>query len=151
MSPVRRLNRVFRLSKLITEPGGIRVTDAVAAATQNLESVRQTCLDKVDRCLNEIEALHAEAGRKASPEVRDEIYRLANQIHGLAGVFGLAPLGEAAFSLCELIDRLQHAGAWRWDAVEVHLNALRLLRRPEHVDDCDAVLEGLRRVADRAA
>ncbi len=151
MTSAVRIPRTLRLARLMAEPGGIRMVDAVAQANQNLEQVRDDCLNTVDRHLGEIERLHGQAADAPSVELREEIYRLANEIHGLAGVFGLRELGEAAFSLCELIDRLQVSHGWRSDAVDVHLSALRLLRRPEHLDHPETVLEGLRRVTDRTA
>lgn len=150
MTPSGRLQRPNRLARLLAEPGGVRVSDAIHKATENLETIRSSCLETIDRCLSEIEGHHLSGGRKPSEETKDHVYRLSNEIHGLAGVFGLKQLGEAAYSLCELVDRLRASGAWRRDAVEVHVSALRLLRRPEHAPDPDAVLQGLRRVTERA-
>ncbi len=146
-----RIPRTLTLARLLAEPGGMRMVEAVAQAAQNLERVRDDCLDSIDRHLGEIERLCEQAGRTPSSELKDEIYRSANEIHGMAGVFGLHELGEAAFSLCELIDRLQASHGWRSDAVAVHLSALRLLRRPERLDHPETVLDGLRRVTDRTA
>jgi len=67
----------------------------------------------------------------------------------VAGVFGLGQLGEAAFSLCELVDHLGETGAWSLEPVMVHLSTLRLFRHPDAKLDGVAVLAGLRRVVER--
>ncbi len=147
MTAVMRVPWENRLAKMIREPGGVKLNEAVRQADENLESVRDSCLEALDGYLAEIERLHSEGGASPSEEAKEQIYQLANDIHGVAGVFGLDDLGHAAFSLCELVDRLRAARRWTAASVEVHLAALRLLRHPggEHGD----MLEGLRRVVAR--
>ena len=111
--------------------------------------LRESSLSGLDQRMARIEQLRLEAGGKASDEVKDEIYRLANDIHSIAGVFGLHQLGEAAFSLCELIDRQRERGRWSPEAVDVHLSAFRIFRRPDGPVDGEAVLAGLRKITDR--
>lgn len=147
MSAVMRVPWENRLAKMIREPGGVKLNEAVRQAEENLKSVQDSCLEALDGYLAEIERLHREGGAKPSEAAKASIYQLANDIHGMAGVFGLGDLGRAAFSLCELVDRLCAAGRWNAASVEVHLSALRLLRQPggDHGD----MLEGLRRVVAR--
>jgi len=147
MSAVMRVPWENRLAKLIRKPGGVKLNEAVRQAEENLKSVQDSCLEALDGYLAEIERLHVEGGSKPSEAAKESIYQLANDIHGMAGVFGLGDLGDAAFSLCELVDRLRAAGRWNAASVEVHLSALRLLRLPggDHGD----MIEGLRRVVAR--
>jgi hypothetical protein len=147
MSAVMRVPWENRLAKLVRKPGGVKLNEAVLQAEENLKSVQDSCLEALDGYLAETERLHVEGGAKPSEEAKESIYQLANDIHGMAGVFGLGDLGDAAFSLCELVDRLRAAGRWNAASVEVHLSALRLLRVPGegHAD----MLEGLRRVVAR--
>ena len=149
MSSVMIVPYENRLSKLVQEPGGLRVCDAIDQAQHNLESVRDECMHTVDERLAEIEALHAAAPKEPDEDAVERIYRAANDIHALAGVFGLAELGKAAFSLCELVDRLRVAHKWDGASVEVHLFALRLLRHPDEHADRAAILDGLLKVTNR--
>ena len=149
MSQVKRIEWTNRLGRLLKEPGGITVGDALRKASENLEGIKEHGLSALDQRLAEIEELRAKAGSKASAQIKDAIYRLANDIHGIAGVFGLHQLGQAAFSLCELIDRQRERGRWTPEAVDVHLAAFRIFRRPDDQVDGEAVLAGLRRITDR--
>ena len=67
----------------------------------------------------------------------------------MAGLFGLNQLVEAAFSLCELADRMRASEKWSAPAIEVHLAALRLFRTPAPAAEGAAVLQGLHKVTDR--
>ncbi len=150
MSSVMRVPWTNRLAKMIREPGGVRVEDALRDAESNLETLRDGCLESIDSRLAGIEQLHRQTEAGASLEQMDAMYAQASDIHSVAGVFGLGELGQAAFSLCELVDRLRAAGRWDAKAVEVHLNALRLFREPSpHPAAATAVLEGLGRVTNR--
>ncbi len=65
--------------------------------------------------------------------------------------FETGPLYDAAYSLCDVSDRMQAAGVWHWPSVEVHLDALALILS----GDCgrtaatDNLLSGLRAIRDR--
>lgn len=153
MGAVMRTQWNNRLAKLIHQPGGVKVSEAIDRAAENLETLRDSCLGEIDLQLQKIERLHAAAGQRPSPEVQEAIYRLSNDIHGVAGMFDLPDLGAAAYSLCELIERLRLGGRWNPAAIEVHLAAFRLFRHPEAAADeraRAAVLGGLGEVVARA-
>ena len=69
------------------------------------------------------------------------------------GRFGLPELGHAAFSLCELLDRLKSKRTWNWPAVQVHLHGLLILADPDKTppEGRQTVVDGLRQVSQRAA
>lgn len=153
MSVVTRLRPVNPLAGLIDKPGGLRVSDAVAAAEANLESVRDAALERLDAILVEMDACAAAAPGCEAAAV-DTLYRLSNEVVGVAGVFGYPHMGEAAYSLCDLLDASRAAEAWRASAVGVHLRTLRLLRQQggpsADATTCQAILEGLRQVAQQS-
>jgi len=138
------------LEALIKAPGGMRVGDALSKAEANLELIREPCLADVDEQLDLLDRLSAEAGEAADDALKLEMYQRTNDIHAVAGVFGLADMSAAAFCLCELIDRLRNSGAWSKVAVDVHLSSLRLLRHPND-EDRASVVEGLRRLTEKIA
>jgi len=139
-----------RLSKIIRQPGGTTVKGALKDAKRNVEKLRLECVAEIDAKLGQIQAGFGQAEERPGDAALDELYRSSNDIVGLAGLFDLVELGEAAFSLCELVDRLKGADQWDWPAVEVHLNALALLRRatPGAVEN-QHVLAGLRKLTAR--
>jgi hypothetical protein len=77
------------------------------------------------------------------------MYRAANQIVGTAGLFDLGEMGEAAYSLCELVSRFQATGKFNLKLIELNIDGLRLLRVPEShsATHREAVLVGLNQVA----
>ena len=79
------------------------------------------------------------------------LYDLSNDVLEIAGVFEMAQLGQAASSLCDLMDRCRTYGRWNQPAHEVHLNGLIALRAAGGVSDdfTQQVLDGLRQVVDR--
>ena len=82
----------------------------------------------------------------------DQLYGYSNDLIGVAGVFSLNAVGDASYSLCELLDGLIETATWNWPAVEVHLNGLKLLRMlGENIGEAerDQVLAGLRAVTKR--
>jgi len=150
VSKVKFIPGKSRLSKVMRQPGGTTVVGALKDAKRNLDMIRRECVVEIDAKLNLIQQKFGQAEQKPDDADLDEFYRLSNDIVGMAGVFEMNELGEAAFSLCELIDRLKTPDQWDWPAVEVHLSGLRLLRRttpgsPENQD----VLTGLRKLTAR--
>jgi len=152
VSTVRRIKVENRLAKLVQVPGGISLAEALERADQNLEKVKDEYLAVLDEKIARIEQLAGAA--KPDPAVVDELYGVSNDMVTVAGVFGLGELGQAAYSFCELLDRLRQTGAWSPQAVAVHVSAMKLLRHPQAAAShggCDAVLKGLRQVTERTA
>lgn len=149
MGIVRVIPFVNRLAKVVAMPGGKRVADAVADANANLLTIREPCLEALDASLARIREVAATDLSQAS---LDEIYALANEAVGLAGLFGLADLGKAAYSLCELIDsRPAGAGIGR-QALDVHVESLRILRLGDALPAAERenMVAGLIAVVDHA-
>jgi hypothetical protein len=139
-----------RLSKIIRQPGGTTVRGALKDAKRNLEKIRLECVAEIDAKLALIQQRLGGAVDRPDDSEIDEVYRFSNDIVGMAGLFDLTELGEAAFSLCDLLDRLKGVDQWDGPAVEVHLSALTLLRRatPAAAANQD-VLRGLRKLTAR--
>jgi hypothetical protein len=140
-----------RLGKMVKEPGGVRLGEALEQASRNLDDIQMECLRAMDGQIEDMERLCAEGGRHPTDDTKHEIYDLANDVLAVAGSFRLKELGEAAFCLCELVDRLRTSGKWSQPAVEVHLSAFRLLRHPDPGADRSSVVLGLRGLTERIA
>jgi hypothetical protein len=140
-----------RLAKMVKEPGGVRIGQALDQAGQNLDTIQEQCLEAMDAQIDEMERLCADGGRQPPEDTKNQLYDLGNDVLAVAGAFQLAELGQAAFSLCELVDRLRSRGRWNQAAVEVHLSAFRLLRQPDPGADRSSVILGLKGLTDRVA
>lgn len=150
MTEAKIIPRTTRLSKLIRQPGGTTAGGAVKDARRNLETIRRECIAEIDGTLGLIQQKFGQAVERPNDADLDEFYRSSNEIVGIAGVFDLTELGEAAFSLCELLDRMRMADQWDWPAVQVHLAGLRVLRRAEPgLVENQQVLNGLRQLTAR--
>ncbi|WP_271083891.1 chemotaxis protein CheE [Brevundimonas sp. NIBR11] len=107
----------------MSEPGGRRVQDLERNADAALEVHRDDAMAMVSGTLGLLEEACAEAAPDAGPRV----YQLASSIVDLAGFFDTGPLFEAAYSLCDISDRMIQTEAWHWPSVQVHAQALRLI------------------------
>jgi hypothetical protein len=142
-----------RLSKLIWAPGGKTAEKALEDAAAALDEVRAETLDRLRAKLADIQTL----GRtlEASASLRDirALYGLSSEVLDIAGVYGMPELGQAAYSLCELLDNLGARKVWNWPAVQVHLDGLLLLSDPDNVPPAarKSVVDGLRQVCQRVA
>lgn len=137
-----------RLAKTVVRKGGLTAEEAIASAEARVEQVRQPTLEDIDRGLDEIAVLRDGLG-DGEPGALQQMYVEANRIVAVGGVFGLGELGEAAYSLCELISRFQDGGRFNRAMIDVHLDGLRLLRQPDAHEAAHRaqVLAGLRQVA----
>ncbi len=137
---------VSRLSLLVDRPGGMTAAEASAAAYARLRNMQPEAIASIDRMIARMAALGAPLAQEPDKAALDELYVLANAVFGTAGLFGLDAVGEVAYCLCDLIDRLRASGVWHSSAVQVHLNGLALARGSGG-DSAHAVARGLRRVA----
>jgi hypothetical protein len=142
-----------RLSKTIWAPGGKTMEKALEDANASLDEVREERLDALRVKLMEIQALGRRCEKNAKLGDIRSLYALASDVNDIAGVFGMPELGQAAFSLCELLDNLGARKVWNWAAVQVHLNGLLLLADPANCppEARKAVVEGLRQVCQRVS
>jgi hypothetical protein len=149
MSVVRKFRAPNRLSTLVRAEGGRLAQDALAAADAALEPLRAESLAELDAAMAEIESLFGKsaAATRAAGAYRD-LYGLVLRIIDVSGFLPGSCVDQAAISFCTLIDNCAEADAWRWDAVDVHINALRLLRTVDlNPEQRRAVIDGLNKVS----
>ena len=142
--------RENRLAKLVLAPGGVSEPKAVAAAEANLATIKADCVAEVDRAFDLLKQSLAQVADDAAS--KRAVYANANAIAGIAGCCGLGEMGEAAFSLCELVDRLVESSTWDKASIAVHLDALNLLRSLDEglsAEGRRSIVDGLRNVAGR--
>lgn len=147
MTQARQFKFRSALAQKLRIPGGRTVGEADRLASEGLESHREAVMQTIDAILAEMEDISARMPADAGADV----YALASKVIDLVAYFDTGPLHEAAFSLCELSDRMLAAGDWQWPPVVVHVQALRLIL----TDGCrrgrmsDLLLDGLRALSAR--
>ena len=128
MKPVRKLRVRSRLSRLAFSGSGIRVREALMNAQAAFEAARAPFLAEVDLCLLKIQSDFGPSAPGREDRDLDALYRLASRIidvsHGLPG----SGIEKAAWALCALTDALDQRGVKDWPAIDVHIQALSLLR-----------------------
>ena len=142
-----------RLSKTIWVPGGKTIAQALDDAQSGLDEIRNESLDVLRAKLEEIQVLGRRSETNPSEADTQTLYTLSSEVLDISGLFGLPELGQAAFSLCELLDRLKARKTWNWPAVQVHLHGLLILADPDKTppEGRQSVVEGLRQVCQRVA
>jgi hypothetical protein len=81
----------------------------------------------------------------------DAVYEESSTVLDIAGLFNQRVLCDAAYSLCELTDRLRTLGRQDWQAIGVHVNALRLIWSKDKAigPEMKNVVDGLWALTDR--
>ena len=139
-----------RMAGLVNRPGGLTVTEAVTAAEANLATIRVRGLEEIAARLDRMYELGEMLVASPNLALQTELYDTSNFLLGVAGVFGFGGLGEVAFSLCTLLDRLRMSGTWAMASVQIHLHSLRLVYAGNlQGPDVSAILTALRQVVDR--
>ncbi|HJV43487.1 chemotaxis protein CheE [Caulobacter sp.] len=148
---VRKFRPQNRLSAMIRQRGGLLAKDAIAAAEAGVETLRESSMAALDQTLADIERRFGAGAADRASEPYEELYLLASRVIDVSAFVTDAGIDKAAVSLCTLVDSCDSADHWRWDAVDVHINALRLLRATGAqlpVDQRDAMLQGLYQVSN---
>jgi hypothetical protein len=151
VKPANTFKYENRLAKSVVTKGGMSASEALSAAQQAVNEMREPTIAEIDANLKEIYGLaeHMKAAGGFDEEALQKMYICANRIVAMGGVFGLGELGQAAYSLCELVSRFQTLERFQFSMVQVHVDGLRLLRNPgDHAAAIrEEVLNGLRQVA----
>lgn len=103
--------------------GGQTIADAISLADKALMGHQASAMQSFADSLVQLEAACATRDADGHPR----IYELAAALVDMAGFFETGPLYTAAFSLCELSDRLLTNGIWDWPSIEVHVRSIRLI------------------------
>ena len=151
MKPANTFKYENRLAKSVVTKGGMSASEALSRAQEAVNEMREPTIAEIDANLAEIYGLaeRLKAGNAFDEEALQKMYVCANRVVAMGGVFGLGELGQAAYSLCELVSRFQTLERFQWSMVQVHADGLRLLRNPgDHAAAIrEEVLNGLRQVA----
>jgi hypothetical protein len=136
----------YRLSEQVAKPGGM------TAGTANERAMRELAAQSGDAR----KALGASIGRMEAmcqdkTVSLDAVYDESQTVLDIAGLFNQRILCDAAYSLCELTDRLRTTNRQDWQAISVHVNALRLIwSKDKNIGpEMKHVVDGLWALTDR--
>ena len=152
MSAVSIKRPVLNLPKLLREPGGLPLVEAVASARQNLDAASAGYLADLAKGVAEIAALAAGKTAGYDAAAYGAMYQRAGALIGVASVCGRPSIDDALVSFCDLLDQLRVRETGDTEAIQVHVNALRLLLLSPQLEGqaaATAVLDGLHRVSRR--
>jgi|GEM_PF-4495487 len=138
------MSQSSRLTRFLDLPDGIAAGEALARAGESLESHREAALKVIDTAIGEL----ATAGSQAPHDV---LARLSDSIGGLAGMFRLEALGQAAKRLGDIVRLFEERGAADPDLIGLHIAALRALRVQTDPHGAAELLKGLEQIAARVA
>lgn len=137
-----------RLAEIMRKPGGIVVADAISRAERNLEAIRPACRADMMGLLETCEAAVKAMGEAYDESAVTALYAIAVRGIGAGAVCGAPTVDLALTSLCDLITHLLARGQHDRKAVEVHIQAWRLLMTTELPESArETMLEGLRLVS----
>lgn len=128
MSEARKFKVETRLAMHAFRPGGMTVADALRRADAALEVMRGPCIETIDSSIAEIDQRFgvAAAGRESEPFA--ELYSLSSKIIDASVFLPGTDLDKAARALCQLTALCEARDAWDWIALDLHLDALKMLR-----------------------
>jgi hypothetical protein len=136
----------YRLAEQVARPGGMTVEMAMSRAGRELGMQAEAGHKSLGETIGRLETLCKEKTDSA-----DTVYGYSAVILDVAGLFDRRTLCEAAYSLCELTDRLRTQNRQDWASISVHVNAMRLIwGTPEsEIAAMKSVVEGLWVLTDR--
>jgi CheY-like chemotaxis protein len=136
----------YRLSEQVAKPGGMTADIANQRALRELAAQAGDARKTLGATIGRMEVICQEKAVAI-----DAIYEESSTVLDIAGLFNQRILCDAAYSLCELSDRLRTAGRQEWDAISVHVNALRLIWSKDQAVGAEmkAVVDGLWALTDR--
>jgi hypothetical protein len=146
------LARIFkvenRLAKIVRLPGGKSIEEHVRSAEQRIESVRDKCVAALAGKAERLAAIAAGDRGEGAAATLEGLYNTSNAIFGVACVYDLDALSEAACSLCDLVHGFRAGEPVNWQAIDVHVDGIRLLASG-YTEGAETILAGLRRVKAR--
>lgn len=147
MTDVKTFKYRTNLARKMSASGGRSIAEAIDKGESGLEHHRAAAMKGL---ADRVSALEASCAAQV-PGSEPGVYQQTAALLDMAGFFETGPLYKAAFSLCELSDRLIEINAWNWPSIAVHVRALRLILADEcrETEQASLILEGLSTILRR--
>jgi len=128
MSNVKIIRVKSKLAAQVFRSGGITASQAVKQAGNGIKSMRDAGIAMVDETLGKIDAQFGSSMKARETEDLEDLYRLSARIIDSSACLPDSGVERAARALCELVDASAMGGSLDWEAVDVHVASLKLLR-----------------------
>lgn len=128
MSEARKFKVETRLAMHAFRPGGMTVADALRRADAALEVMRNPCIETIDASIAEIEQRYGPAAVGREEQSFADLYSLSSKIIDASVFLPGTDIDKAARALCQLTALCQAQDAWDWIALDLHIDALKMLR-----------------------
>ena len=152
MSDVKFFYPANRLAGALRKGSPGTVSECLNRAGENLHHIAEACLGHLDDGLDLLEATLCGWPEKQDASYLRTLYLQSVKLIGVGTVAGLPDIDRVARSLCDVIDGLITRELWEREPVQVHLAAMRLLRKPNQLGAGSSdVIEGLQRIRKRFA
>ncbi|WP_269715608.1 chemotaxis protein CheE [Caulobacter sp. NIBR2454] len=149
MSVARSFHVPNRLGAVMRRAGGIRANEAIARAEAGVEQFREESLKTIGEIMAQLDERFGPTAERDGADF-EELYTLVLRMIDVSGFVTHTGLDRSAVSLCTLVDTMAERGRWRWPAVDVHLDAMRLLWTQGETlaeGEREAVIDGLYKVS----
>jgi hypothetical protein len=122
-----------RFTTMANRRGGMDRDEALERAETFVENVEEKYPDWVDKDMKELAKVVAQIKAEGgfTKDSYDSAYRGACRVRDLGGTFGYELTTAVGDSLCELIFRLAEGNLHSQDALDTHMNALKLVCTPQ--------------------
>lgn len=128
MSGVKFIKVANKLAKVVRAKGGIAAGEAVKRAGVALDGLKDASVAIIDEQLAAIEQSYGAGNTGRTALSLDSLYESASRIIDAGGGLPNSGLEEAARAVCELVVRSRAHNTCDWDAIDVHLATLKVLR-----------------------
>lgn len=146
MSKAEFIKVKYRLTEQVAREGGMTVGIAMQRVARELAAVEAKSREAIGVTIGVLEDLCQEKSVSM-----DDIYDLSTAVIDVAGLFDEKLLCQAAYSLCELTDKLRNSDRTDWTSITIHANAMRLLHAGEekNQEKLHALVDGLWAITER--
>ena len=140
------VRRIESRLEAMTQPGdaGLKASEALRAAADNLRSIEQICLEELDVQLKPILAFLDRGPRRPSNDELQALMRAADSALTACGALDKPLLGRALLMLCAMADALSQTDYWPDRALDPAIQLVALSRARSLPDeDAGALLDNL--------
>lgn len=149
MASVRKFRVKTKLATVALNNGGMTVRDALVQADKAIADLSGEAIVRIDALVAEIDRRFGNRAAARKAESLEDLYELSSGIIDVAFAIPQSGVDRAARALCDLIDLSLERQVCDWEAIDVHVEALKMLRTMGDdvpVAHREAVLDGLGRV-----
>jgi HPt (histidine-containing phosphotransfer) domain-containing protein len=137
ITPPHKLRSLVRAAEETDDDPVARAERALETLSSEFDSWMDSECERLETARRQVNK-HGLAGKH-----RDDLFHAAHDIKGEAATFGFPYAGEAANSLCRLIEHTPDATRVPLDLISQHVDAVRAIIREKARPDADAVAQRL--------